>query len=57
MTRDSLFARSTFLPALAAAKVGINPADPTIAAITISTSSWLLTDARASVPTKTSVDT
>ena len=36
MTKASLFASNTLLPALAAAKVGTKPAAPTIAAITVS---------------------
>ena len=35
MTSASLFASSTRLPARTAASVGISPADPTMAAITI----------------------
>jgi K+-transporting ATPase c subunit len=54
-TSDSLLASSTRLPARAAASVDGNPAAPTIAAITASTSGLDAHSARAPAPQRTSV--
>ena len=55
MTSASLLASSTRLPARAAASVGISPAAPTMAAITMSTLSPATSAASASVPLSTRV--
>ena len=57
MTRASLLARRSFLPASAAARVGASPAAPTIAAITTSTSGRVAADTSPASPASTSVAT
>ncbi|CAG0954180.1 hypothetical protein RHDC1_00363 [Rhodocyclaceae bacterium] len=55
MTNASLFANSTFLPALAAARAGRKPAAPTMAAITVSASGRLAMRSKDSMPAITVV--
>ena len=55
VTNDSLFANKTFFPAFTAARVGSNPAAPTMAAITISTSGCALKSQIACLPATISV--
>ncbi len=55
MTSASLFASSTRLPARTAANVGMRPAAPTIAAITVSTPGSATAAASASTPASTRV--
>ncbi|MCY1380358.1 hypothetical protein D9M69_681700 [compost metagenome] len=55
ITSASLLASRTFLPASTAARVGLSPAAPTIAAITASTSGWAATSHRPCSPNSTRV--
>ena len=55
MTRASLFARSTRLPALAAASVEARPAAPTMPAITAWQSACATTSSIAALPARSSV--
>ncbi|MCY1185470.1 hypothetical protein D9M73_262490 [compost metagenome] len=55
ITSASLLASRTFLPASTAARVGRNPAAPTIAAITASTSGAAATWHKPASPSSTSV--
>ena len=50
MTRDSLFANTTSLPDLRAARVGIKPAAPTTATTTISASLKEASSCNESIP-------
>ncbi|MCY1283979.1 hypothetical protein D9M68_713570 [compost metagenome] len=56
ITSASLLASKTFLPASTAARVGLSPAAPTMAAITASTSDAAATAHNPASPTSTSVD-